>query len=161
MRVSPEGSPIKTRRRVGALVVGIALLLLGGFFLLDRPARGPSRSSEPPPRIDVTEDAVSWTPAERGPVAREPLPSATSVARTVPPAPTHQCSRDQDCTGPHSPDCVRARCVDRACRYDRSSCACIANEQCDDADPCTTDLCFARTNACVHVQEGCADQGVR
>ncbi|HXS16951.1 MAG TPA: hypothetical protein VN764_07170, partial [Polyangiaceae bacterium] len=92
-----------------------------------------------------------------------PAPSTASAPGLVPSAapalkaaPVQaQCEHDSDCLGPHSAACVRAHCVDHHCVYDERSCACRDNAQCDDGDPCTRDLCFSRTNACIHVEEGC------
>lgn len=82
-------------------------------------------------------------------------PQPSSPPRHVDPEP--ECSSSADCFGPRSADCVVARCVAERCVYDRGRCECTEDQQCDDNDTCTRDLCYARTNKCVHIKEGCAE----
>lgn len=65
------------------------------------------------------------------------------------------CQEDTDCHGPKTADCVRASCRDGRCVTDHSRCGCRTNSDCDDRDPCTRDLCFARTLKCVHMPQKC------
>lgn len=66
-----------------------------------------------------------------------------------------ECRRDEDCDGPRLADCIRPVCQERKCTYDRSTCECLTNDECDDGEPCTRDLCFSSTKACIHIRETC------
>jgi hypothetical protein len=53
-----------------------------------------------------------------------------------------ECTRDEDCTG-HEDRCFPARCV-------MSTCIDLAPVDCNDANPCTSDVCDPPTGACLH-----------
>lgn len=146
------------RRSPRTVLVLSSVLLLGVvlFFTREKPQGLHTVPSVKPEK--APSDNAPPTPASTAPSAAVSLqPSALPPTAAVRPA---QCQRDSECLGPHSADCVRAHCVDHRCVYDDRACACQNNAQCDDGNPCTTDLCFSRTNACVHVEEGCSPSDV-
>jgi hypothetical protein len=111
-----------------------------------------SRGEEDERKLDVqpTEGFV-----ERG-VAR---PSTAGTGATVAPAASTavgngrlSCQSDDECRGPKTATCVVPKCMQGQCKYDNSTCECDGPEDCDDGEPCTSDVCFSSTRKCVHVQ---------
>jgi hypothetical protein len=155
---------VRDHARRKAVLFGVLVLttLALGWILFMSHSSGPRAAH--PPRAPKPDAALlpNSVPTALGPEQTAPVDEKGSapegqVEVTLAPGkqPGPACRADDDCTGAHSPDCVRARCIDRHCIYDDSSCGCATNEACDDSDPCTRDLCFSRTRKCIHIEEGC------
>jgi len=71
------------------------------------------------------------------------------------------CQTNADCGGPKLPICVVPLCdASGICDNDDSACECADDSECDDGNPCTRDLCFVNTRACIHIDEcssGCTE----
>lgn len=78
---------------------------------------------------------------------------AMCEAGTCVPAP--ECHVDADCDSPQLPDCAVPLCVANECQFDYGACECTSHAECDDGIPCTEDICFGSTRACIHIPQNC------
>lgn len=139
----------------GGLVVAALMFAVVAKFALapedvkPQPAR--VRESGPPPTPARADEP---TPTPREPLAaRAPEAQRPEPAEEAPAGPA--CTRDEDCRGPKSAECVVASCQGGHCAFDRSSCECALDAECDDGIECTRDLCFGATKKCIHMRSGC------
>jgi hypothetical protein len=116
-----------------------------------------------PPRLRNAATSRPAHPAstDAPPVASEPSPAARPAPEASRPeqvekaAAGSECSQSADCRGPKLADCIVVTCEAGRCVYDRSSCECALDEECDDGVACTRDVCFAATKKCIHMRSGC------
>jgi len=77
------------------------------------------------------------------------------------------CNNSLDCASPTVP-CTIATCVANSCAYPALPGCCVADEQCDDDNPCTVDVCLndlchhakATDDDCCMVSKDCIDDGL-
>lgn len=140
----------------GLVVLSLVFAVVAKLVLEPKDATVPPRltkalSSRPaPPALADAAPAVS----EERPAPRS-LPQAPRPEQVEKAAAGRQCSQSADCRGPKLADCVVASCDVGRCVFDRSSCECALDEECDDGVACTRDVCFAATNKCIHMRSGC------
>lgn len=87
-------------------------------------------------------------------------PAATRTSRIANYVPqlTAECSTGSECQWSPTGGCVVGSCnQSQQCEYDNSACECARDFQCDDGNPCTEDVCFASTYACIHPPAPCED----
>jgi len=148
------------KQRTGWLLAVGLVVASAIFVVVAKVVLVPERTTQPAPRTQATADRPATpAPAEPEPTAREPLPmrapeeQAPDQAEKEPVGP--RCARSEDCRGPKSADCVVASCESGHCVFDRSSCECALDAECDDGVECTKDLCFGATKKCIHMRSGC------
>ena len=137
------------------LVLASAIFAVAAKFALEPEAVGKAapRTQAPPsrpatPTQPEPEPSLGEPPPTRAPEEQRPEP-----AEKEPPGPA--CTRSEDCRGPKSADCVVASCESGHCVFDRSSCECALDAECDDGVECTRDLCFSATKKCIHMRSAC------
>ncbi|HEU5074091.1 MAG TPA: hypothetical protein VFU02_07955, partial [Polyangiaceae bacterium] len=127
------------------------------------------------PRPGPGSEQGRLTSAPRGEEARKSVPAppvagSPSALREQSPSPKPEvqrldrvdaqpqgaaCVTAADCRGPKLADCIVATCQAGRCAFDRSSCECTGDDECDDGVQCTRDLCFAATKKCIHIRSEC------
>ena len=132
---------------LGSLAVGVAIR---GEHETSMPS--PSGALDPPGGEPPF--AKKTLPPEPDPVSSQ-KPEATSRPQASVDEPEPECSHSTECRTAKQPDCVVPSCTAGKCVYDRSTCECISNEDCDDAVDCTRDICFANTKKCIHIRSAC------
>ena len=137
------------------LVLAAAIFAVAAKFTLE-----PEQPAKPAPRTQATPSRPappSQAEPERAP--REPLPTRAPEGQQPEQAEKEPsgsaCTRSEDCRGPKSADCVVASCESGHCVFDRSSCECALDAECDDGVECTKDLCFGSTKKCIHMRSAC------
>ncbi len=145
----------------------LTLLALGGFLYLSAQPEGSTAKAEmenstPSNEAKDSDDTSSGPPPPPRTKQRNALsPANAEEEGSTPESPPPECVEDSDCRGPRQADCMQARCKDHECTVDLSACECTSNAECDDRDPCTRDLCFARTQACIHIEQDCEEKHAR
>lgn len=128
------------------------------FAVVATLALQPSDAGAPPRRTKATPSRVPAVQAEPPSGPPEPLASQELEAEAPKPAEKEAspaCSQASDCRGPKLADCILASCEAGRCVFDRSSCECVEDGECDDGVECTRDLCFAATKKCIHIRSAC------
>ena len=139
---------------LGLVVACLVIAVIARPRLDPEDARPPPRTKSFPsrPRTTALEDAPPSTPPNplplRQPEAQRPEPAGNEAEHA-------ECARNTDCRGPKLADCVAATCEVGRCIFDRSSCECLRDEECDDGVECTRDVCFAATQKCIHIRSAC------
>lgn len=146
---------------------GIALLIGLAIYYWRSP---PSASLKPREKTTLTDAYLEVRSATVGTLAERPQRETEAYVKSDassrrekeaeqdPENPSNEraaCKVDSDCRGPKTPDCVTASCTESKCVIDSSQCSCQTSADCDDTNPCTRDLCFARTRKCVYVPQEC------
>lgn len=100
------------------------------------------------------ECSYDWDCDDEDPCTNDSCDPSSYTCKHEPEPGCTSCTKDLDCRHPQLQSCVAATCgADQRCSYDDSSCECSNSAECDDGDPCTRDLCFANTRACIHINE--------
>ena len=149
----------RTRARKKAWLLAAGLVAISLAFavvaMLVLEPKEPPRTRQAAPRRPAPPALVDAPPApsEPRPTPR-PLPEAPSP-EPAEKAGGSECSQSADCRGPKLADCIVSSCEAGRCVYDRTSCECTLDEECDDGVACTRDVCFAATKKCIHMRSGC------
>lgn len=119
-----------------------------GSGLTSAPKGQQARKWVPLPPVTGTSSTLREQPPRPAPAVQRPKQVAAQ-------APGAECAQAADCRGPKLADCIVATCEAGRCTFDRSSCECTGDNECDDGVECTRDLCFAATKKCIHIRSGC------
>lgn len=136
----------------GLVALSVVFAVVATLALQPEDTNTPPRPTpEPTSGAGPVQSQLPRVPRDPPPHPAPTLEAPKPVEKTPGPA----CSQASDCRGPKTADCIAATCEAGHCVFDRSSCECVDDSECDDGLECTRDLCFARTRKCIHIRSAC------